>query len=619
MKKSITIIFLIALLMASCSKDNSMGITGIPYQETEKGQWSMLSTDGEVIFTDEFKNQPTVIKEGMFMVKNSSNLWEIYKADKKPKKIGGEYVSATLFNNGKAIVCERNKPVSIIDKDGKTIKVIAKIDNKEVGEVREFSEGYAVYKAGEYYGVIDDNADPIIPANYCYINDCNDGKFIAVDKKYEKELKADSLSLIKYTILDTKGNKIRELNGAKYCNIGVFRNGLLPICVKKDGNEMWGIINEKEEIIVKPTEKLKQIGEIGDECFTYYNGEGWGLMSMKGETLIRAKYDGLRFDCDNRLAAYTKEKDGKNTYKFIDKEDNQIGKDTYIAATTFYMLDGKHALVQVNDKQWSLINNEGEALEKLPDMVNVSYNTGDYVIESDFVDIGKMLDELKITQDGMEGVTFSSSPKSVVDLLSKYTWRGDKKHSAKSAYWYDYISTFEYSRNVNNVSADIAIDFNGFMSRQTYRTKRVIDYTYYDWYWYHDEKIPTGYAWNSVSITSFKLCFVHNGKMFGKLRMTFNELAKRFKAMGKVVKENNGAVVVTLNNKKTAFVYMKPTEVDVIWGSIGSAESINIDKYKDVKEDMGNEQLPSNGVDWANDYEAVDSADTVAVDTMDYY
>ena len=612
MKKSITLILMIVMVVVSCTKEKGAGITGIPYQETEKGQWSMLSTDGEIIFADEFKNKPTVVKEGMFMVKNNNNLWEIYKADKKPLKIGGEYISATLFEDGKALVCERNKHVSIIDKKGNTIKVLSKIDNKEVGEVRNFSEGYSIYKTGDYYGAINDNGEPIIPAelglrkySFCL-------KFIAINKKYEKEYKADSIASLKYTVLDTKGKKIMELNGAKYCKIGSFQDGLLPVCVKKDGSYMWGIINEKEETIVKPTEKLKEIGEISGDSFTYYNGEGWGLMSITGETLIRAKYDGLRFDCDNIMVTYTTDNEGKSTYKFIDKGDNPIGKDSYIAATAFYMLEGEHALVQVSDKQWSLINKKGESLEKLPDMVNISFDTGDYIIESDFVDIAKMLDELKITQNGLEGITFNSTPKNVVELLAKYSWRGDETHSAKSAYWYDYTSEFTYSRDVTNVKADVAISFTGNMSRQTFKTNRVIDYAYGDWYWYHDEQIPTGYVWNNVNISSFKLSFEHNGKMYGKLRMTLNELAKRFKSMGKVVKENNGAVVVALNNKKTAFVYMEPTCVHVIWGNIGSAESINIDKYEDVKEDMGSEQLSSNGIDWGNDY-----CDTLCADTTD--
>ena len=88
MKKLIPMLSLLMLILASCGKNNGTYISGIPYQETEKGQWSMISPDGEVLFSDEFKERPTVAKEGLFMVKNKEGLWEIYKADKKPKKIG---------------------------------------------------------------------------------------------------------------------------------------------------------------------------------------------------------------------------------------------------------------------------------------------------------------------------------------------------------------------------------------------------------------------------------------------------------------------------------------------------------------------------------------------------
>lgn len=265
MKKTFLLLLSMLLMLVSCSKERSNEISGIPFQESEKGLWGMLTTDGEVLFSEEFKSQPTVVREGMFMVKNENNLWEIYKADKKPKKIGSEYVSATLFQNGQALVAERNKPVSIINTEGKVIKTLDKIDNKEVGAVKAFSEGYAIYQAGDYAGVIDENGKSIIPANYCAINDCSDGKFIAVDKKYEKMLKADSISALKYTVLNTSGKVLFEISGSKYCSVGAFQNGYLPVCVKKDGESMWGIINEKQEVIVKPSSKIKQITEIKKE------------------------------------------------------------------------------------------------------------------------------------------------------------------------------------------------------------------------------------------------------------------------------------------------------------------------------------------------------------------
>ena len=111
--------------------------------------------DGQVLFSEEFKAEPTMVIEDRFMVKNTEGLWEIYTAEKKPKKVGKEYVSATNFFEGRALVAERNKPVSIIDKEGKTLKVLDKIDGKIVTRVGSFQEGYAAYQTDKYFGVID--------------------------------------------------------------------------------------------------------------------------------------------------------------------------------------------------------------------------------------------------------------------------------------------------------------------------------------------------------------------------------------------------------------------------------------------------------------------------------
>lgn len=45
---------------------------------------------------------------------------------------------------------------------------------------------------------------------------------------------------------------------------------------------------------------------INGDVFTYNNGDGWGLMNIKGETLIRAKYEFLYYDEDKTLIAVVK-------------------------------------------------------------------------------------------------------------------------------------------------------------------------------------------------------------------------------------------------------------------------------------------------------------------------
>ena len=55
--------------------------------------------------------------------------------------------------------------------------------------------------------------------------------------------------------------------------------------------------------------------------------------------------------------------------------------------------------------------------------------------------------------------------------------------------------------------------------------------------------------------------------------------------MGKVEKENNGAVIVTLKNGMRALVAMEKDNVFALWGNIKNIEDIDIDEYKDVKEE----------------------------------
>ena len=76
--------------------------------------------------------------------------------------------------------------------------------------------------------------------------------------------------------------------------------------------------------------------------------------------------------------------------------------------------------------------------------------------------------------------------------------------------------------------------------------------------------------------------------MRGKLSRMLDELKKHFKKAGRVVKENDGAIVIALDNYKTAFIYMKPKKVVATWGDIGYPEDFNISEYDGIKEDLSN-------------------------------
>lgn len=579
-------LFMMMILTSCNTTDSNDYITAIPYQETEDGMWGMITTEGEVLFSKEFKNEPTVVKDGMFMVRNEDNNWEIYKAEKKPKKIGSEYTAATLFCNGRALVCEKDNYISIIDTDGKTIKTIDKIDGKPVSMVLPFYEGFAKYMTDECYGIIDEDGNPIIPADYCLITDCSDGKFIGVNKKYSTYYWNNHLDNIKYTVLNTKGEILFEIDGTEYNQVTKFENGLLPVYISNGNTEMWGIINEKQEVVVKPTKDIMGIIEIRNNMFTFYNKDGWGLMTTEGKILIKPKYNTLSFDGDDRLQAYYLDKDEKGHVKFIDINDNQLGKETFSYATKFSELDNMHSLVQMQDNSWSIINDKYEHVANLPKIANAEYKLGDDPVECNFVDIAKILDKLQISQNGMEGVTFQSSPKTVVEKLIKYRDNEDHRYPKASAYWFQNQSIYEYYKTINNLYASVEIEFYGDMSRAISDPKEAGNE---DVKWYkNDMGISYAYLWNDEKIKSFRLEFANDAMMRGKLSRMLDELKKRFKKAGRVVKENDGAIVIALDNYKTAFIYMKPKKVVATWGDIGYPEDFNISEYDGIKEDLSN-------------------------------
>jgi len=601
MKKIVLFFFSFLVLLSSCSKeDNDSNVEYIPFQESKGGLWGMISPDGKILFSEEFRNEPTVAKEGRFMVKNSSDLWEIYTCEAKPVKVGSEYVMATCFKNGRAIVAERNGYIKVIDRQGNDLKILDKINNRQVDYLDQFEEGYAVYMTDSLYGAIDEDFNEIIKPVYAELNHCSDGKFIGIHDKYRKELdKPEAERVLKYDVLNTKGELLFQLSTEKYCYFHespYYKDGLLRVAVNINGNVCYGLINDKGEFVVKPQEKIKYISEIDGDRFIYSNGEGYGVMDLKSNVLIRAKYDHLSFDIQNRLfAGILTSKDSETSYydrtfikKIIDDHDNQIGEDKYEEFIPFSEINGKRAFVKTYGNIWSIIDTNGKSLEGLPDIVNINpLNIGDYCIRKDHIDFDEFLSKLQLSKDGIDGLSFKSTVRDAVKKDVK-NWEGrmvrnkpldDPKH---------YYNTSDVSYRVWLLEAPILIGivFPGEMSRLIYRT--VTEYSYGFWgnRYATVEEIPNGYVFNDYSAKAFYVRFPNSCRMRGKLHLLLDSLKKKFGKYGKLEKENDGAAVYSIDKNNRAIMFMKDYEVILLWGNISDVKSLNIDGYKNVKEDL---------------------------------
>ena len=384
-----------SLALSSCSKEKSAEIEYFAY-ESANGMWGMLSTDGKVLFEDEFKAAPSVARDGRFFVRTADpirSVWEMYTASEHPKKVGSDYVYATAFRNGRALVAEQDQPVTIIDVDGKVVKKLDKIEGKEVVEVKPFnSDGYAIFETDDHmFGFIDKDGNCVLKPTYSGLASVGDGVFMAHDKKLEEQLeKAEEggIKTVNFPFINETGKVLYELPlqdekiaGKEYKDVELKKisEGKVPVMTEIDGEEAWGLIDLNGEVLVKPTVKIQRIGEIKGDLFTFKKDyKEWGLMNMKGETLIRAKYHEIKLDLGGKI--WARFDNGKSRkWKLIDSNDNQIGEDTYEDFEPFSAIDGKHAVVKLGKNDYAIIDQNGKILDaELPARIDhILFHEGD--------------------------------------------------------------------------------------------------------------------------------------------------------------------------------------------------------------------------------------------------
>lgn len=83
---NLALVAIATMLMLSCSKTENGNVEYIPFQETDDGQWGMISMDGKVLFKDEFKNKPTIVRDGRFFVRTKEVFGKCMTPPKSPRK-----------------------------------------------------------------------------------------------------------------------------------------------------------------------------------------------------------------------------------------------------------------------------------------------------------------------------------------------------------------------------------------------------------------------------------------------------------------------------------------------------------------------------------------------------
>lgn len=576
-------LIMLSTVMTSCLNEASENETSyLPFRSSKDGKWGLMGTDGKVLFEEEFKDAPTSAKNGRFMVANGNGKWEIYTAEKKPVKVGEEYIEIADFTADVTPAVKPNEKIKLIDKDGKEKVTLDKLGNKSIVSCYKFSCGVAeIITEDGKHGAINTKGEVVVEPKYYSFYALSENQYIVMNRIEN----ADGV----YGLKVIKGKDILcELKigeGQKYVDVDATASteDYLAVCSSVDGERRWGYINMSKEIVIKPTEKINYIKEVRGNCFIFGNGENDGVMNFEGETVLRAKYDQLSWVDDDVLTAWDS---SNNMFSLIDLEGNKISKEEYKAIMPFF--DGQHAVVKIDDNSWGFINKKGEEMnmKDAPDIYDIGEKSASSIVNSDYLDIDAIVSKLNLSKNGLMGYTLNMTP---LQMVKNYNELSQDK--------------LELNPGQNQGRDKLEITFEN-------QGVDIYSKAYYNQYL--TKYVNGNYIWSDEK-PAYVEAKVSGDKLSGKTDLVYSKVSAIVKSFGKPMRENSHAVIVKLSDSQGWVVINDGTEIFISLNNSNSYQSTYIDSYA---KDGESTKVYEEGQTDSSDYYEIDTAE---VDTAAYY
>lgn len=408
--------------------------------------WSFVDNKGNIVYEDEFKNAPTPVIEGHFIVYEGES-YTVYKADKKPKAIAEGLISAGYFFDGVIPVVKPKERISFMNGSGKIIKTLEPVNGKEIVKVSSASNDgmFRIVNADREIGYANTKGDVVIAPKYVDGTFFNEGYAIVT-----KELDDNEYS---YVIINKKGKEEAKLKSG-WTPESNFLGGRMLV---SDEDGRYAFANTKGEVEKRLPEKVERVADYNEKYMIYENEDSYGLWKFgEDQPEIKAKYDYLSFYKDNLLLAYN-----DNKYFLVDYSgEKKVEFDDY---KSIARLNGKGFEFMAREgSHYVLINEEGKPVgkEEFKDFfANIDFS--DWV-ESDYFNVEGMVQQL------VAGITANGYDKySIGDYATKFNLTPED-HKWTSQLYLDNIEGYRYT-----------------ISPVVYFNNNIIDYTYtYNGYYY---------------------------------------------------------------------------------------------------------------------------------------
>ena len=417
-----------AISFVSCSKSGiTSPIEGIPFQKEEGGSWGMLLLDqpDKPLFSEEFDSEPSPVYDGCFSVQDKDGLYRIYRAEAKPKQIGTAYAQVGAFSEGIAPVVKPGEHICLIDKSGKTIKVLDQVEGKRILSCNSFVDGRALYKdENGKFGYLNKHGRSVIPAKYELATDFAGGRAFVVDSKYKKYLdKGDDASWknVQVSLINREGDVQANfrVSGALAWEVleGLQTQTYLGFTsgdyLGWSNGGKHGIYDNKGNVVLEPDKNYADILQITSDGFVYQGTGGLlGYSTLKGEKVIREKYIELKSLTPERFIA---RREGKSECYLLDKEDNRLATyDELLAIPRVNLLLAKDGDSKI------LIDYDGKRVGKM-EVYDLGKHNNPWTVEDRYTPAELVAEALRVTPNGFLGMTFKTSPVNAAKTLGYST------------------------------------------------------------------------------------------------------------------------------------------------------------------------------------------------------
>ncbi|MDE7381429.1 MAG: WG repeat-containing protein [Muribaculaceae bacterium] len=451
---TILLVSLTFLGMVSCKSESEspFDVTLFPVRIEDDGRWSMIDKEGKIVYADEFKNEPSLVVNGIFSVKEGDDdHYVLYQANDKPQPIKNcdNLKDAGIFSEGLIPVVQKNERISVVDKDGKLKFTLNPVKGKEIVISQSyFSDGLLGFRLQDNKcGFIDTNGEVAIDPKYSYISHFNEGLALVGIQSANDSTKND------FTVINKKGETVFKIKKSYQPLSDIFSHGYLPV---RDTNEHVLMYNTKGEATKLPA-KVYNVTAWNDKTIIFCNNDyDFGIMDYEGEIIVRPKYKHIallptgNYLCNN---------DG--SYVILDNKGDQVKKiDDY---ENMYVVDN-WGIIARDKKTSTFLTFEGESLTK-EDFADIG-NLLPYFVESDYFDVGNVVNALteNITENGIgkyKMMTTASSylagEKSASDFTWTYTFPAPDLN--KEGYKYSIATTLRTNESIAQYSSDYSYDY----------------------------------------------------------------------------------------------------------------------------------------------------------------